>query len=246
MNTSKKLSIVLSISALLFVTQLRAQLYVGVEAGANRNYLITNTSDKPFFTYEPQYGYSVGIPVRYQFPSLPWFGGIQAVPSLVQKNYRMQRTGFYSDMYQQYDNTYLELPIMAQFRFGGTIKKEQSLYGILNLGGYGGYWMSSHVKGRALSPMDLTNYQEFDESYSFSDVKDNRIELGGLAGVGLQYMPNKKFVISVEGRYTPTFTDQQKAYSENQTPRYNDTYSVLVGVQYQLPSLKQNKRKASK
>lgn len=244
MNMNKKLSIVLSISALLFVTKLQAQLYVGVEGGANRNYLITNTSDKPFFDYQHSNGYSIGVPIRYQFPKLLWFGGIQAIPSFVQKNYRMQRTGFYSDMYQQYDNSYLELPIMAQFRFGGHINKEQSLYGILNLGGFGGYWMSSHVKGRALSPMDLTNYQEFDEDYTFSDVKDNRFELGGLAGIGLQYMPTKKFVISIEGRYTPTFTDQQKAYSENQTPRYNDTYNVLVGVQYQLPSLKL-KRKAS-
>ena len=58
MNMNKKLSIVLSIAALLFVTQLQAQLYVGVEGGANRNHLITNTSDKPFFTYEPSYGYS--------------------------------------------------------------------------------------------------------------------------------------------------------------------------------------------
>jgi hypothetical protein len=245
MSMNKKLSIVLSIASLLFVTQLQAQLYVGVEGGANRNYLITNTSDKPFFTYEPSYGYSFGLPVRYQFPKLSWFGGIQATPSFVQKNYRMQRTGFYSPMYQDYQNSYLELPIMAQFRFGGHLKKEQSLYGILNLGGFGGYWMSGHVKGRTLSPMDLSNYQEFDEDYTFSAEKDNRIELGALAGLGFQYMPNKKYVFSIEARYTPTLTDQQNAYSENQTPRYNDTYGVFVGMQYKLPSLK-HKSKASR
>ena len=246
MNMNKKLSIVFGIAALLFVTQLHAQLYVGVEGGANRNHIITNTSDKPFFTYESSYGYSFGLPIRYEFRGLPWFGGIQAIPGFVQKNYRMQRTGFYSPMYQDYQNNYLELPIMAQFRFGGHFNKQQSLYGILNLGGFGGYWMNGHVKGRALSPMDLTDYQEFDEAYTFSTEKDNRIELGALAGLGIQYMPNKKYVFSIEARYTPTLTDQQNAYSENQTPRYNDTYAVFVGMQYKLPSFKHNKSKASK
>jgi hypothetical protein len=238
---SKKIFALLFVSALLCATRSSAQLYVGIEGGANRNYLITNTSDMPFFEYQPSYGYSIGVPVRYQFPSLPWFGGIQITPTYIQKNYRIQRTGYYSDMYQQTDNNFLELPVMAQFRFGGHLKKEQSLYGILNLGGSGSYWLSGHVKGRALSPMDLENYQEFDQAYAFNETKDRRVQWGGIAGVGIQYMPNKKYVISVETRYSPTFSDHQKAYSENQTPRYNDTYSVLVGVQYQLPKFNRNK-----
>ena len=231
----------LTITALFCVTKLQAQWHVGIEGGANRNYLVTNTADKPFFDYQPSYGYSIGVPVRYAFPKLSWFGGIQATPTYVQKNYRLQRTGFYSPMYQQTDNSYFELPVMAQFRFGGAIAKTQSLYGILNLGGFGGYWMGSHVKGRALSPMDPETYQSFDEAYTFFEQKDNRLEWGALAGVGLQYMPNKKYTVSVEARYAPTFSDQQKAYMENQTPRYNDTYSLLVGFQYQLPSLKKSK-----
>ena len=247
MNMYKKICAVISVFALLCVNELKAQLYIGVEGGANRNYIVTNTSDKPFFEYQPSYGYSVGVPIRYEFPSLPWFGGIQATPGFVQKNYLIQRTGFYSPMYQQTDNNYLELPIMAQFRFGGQFKKQQSLYGFLNLGGFGGYWLSGHVKGRALSPMDPVNYQEFDESYTFSDVKDNRFEWGGLAGAGLQYMPNKNYVFSIEARYSTALSDQQKAYSENQTPRYNDTYNLLVGVQRKLPlNKKQNKSKAAK
>jgi hypothetical protein len=87
---------------------------------------------------------------------------------------------------------------------------------------------------------------EYDEAYTFSDEKDNRFEMGALAGIGLQYMPTKKYAISVEGRYTASQTDQQKAYSENQTPRYNDTYSLLLSVQYQLPTLKNKKSKGSK
>lgn len=242
----KKITAVLFVMALFGITKLHAQWYVGIEGGANRNYLTSNTSDKPFFDYQPSNGFSAGMSIRYQFPSLSWFGGIQAVPSFVQKNYHIQRTGYYADMYQQTDNSYFEMPVMAQFRFGGKINKTQSLFGMLNLGGYGGYWLSGNVKGRTLSPMDPYSYQSFDESYTFSTEKDRRFDFGGIAGVGLQYMPNTKYVISIEGRYTPSFTDQQKAYSENQVPRYNDTYSLLVGIQYKLSEIKFSKRNSSK
>jgi hypothetical protein len=237
----KRISFLLTVFTLLCVMQSRAQLFVGVEAGANRNYLISNTSDKPFFEYQPSYGYSVGASVRYTFPKLSsWFGGIQAVPTFMTKNYRIQRTGEYSAMYQQTDNTYLQLPVMAQFRFGGHLNKAQTLHGILNLGGYGAYWMSSHSHGRAMSPFDSNEntYQTFDSKYEFQSQKDNRIEFGAVAGVGLQYALQSKYIFSVEYRYTPSLTDQQKAYQADQVPRYNETHGILVSMQYQLPALK--------
>src|SRR5215471_1068724 len=126
MKMNKKSLTAICIAALLCAGKLNAQLYVGVEAGANKNYFITNTADKPFFQYQPLNGYSIGIPVRYAFPSLPWFGGIQVVPTYIQKNYKMQRTGYYSSAYQENDNNYLELPIMAQFRFGGHFGKQKT------------------------------------------------------------------------------------------------------------------------
>ena len=78
------------------VTRIEGTIVYRSGSGANRNYFVTNTEDKPFFDYQPSYGYSIGVPIRYEFPSIPWFGGIQATPGFVQKNYRMERTGFYS------------------------------------------------------------------------------------------------------------------------------------------------------
>ena len=227
----------LALSTILCVRQANAQWFAGVEAGANRNYYISNTSDKPFFAYQPSFGFSAGASFRYEIPKLSsWFGGIQVVPTYIQKNYRIQRTGDYSPMYQQTNNSYLQLPVMAQFRFGGHISKTQTLHGILNLGGYGAYWMSGHLTGRALSPFDPNSYQSFDTKYTFDNTKDNRVELGAIAGVGLQYALRDQYVLSVEYRYTPSLTDQQKAYQEDQTPRYNDTHSLLVTLQYRLPA----------
>lgn len=240
----KRLSLLLTVIAFLCVMQSRAQLYVGIEAGANRNYLVSNTADKPFFEYQPSYGYSVGASFRYSFPSISsWFGGIQAVPTFVQKNYRIQRTGDYSPMFQQTNNSYLQLPVMAQFKFGGHINKTQTLHGILNLGGYGAYWMSGHIHGRALVPLGDDSYESFDTKYEFDNTKDNRIELGGIAGAGLQYELKNKYVISVEYRYAAALTDQQKAYQADQNPRYNDTHSVLITMQYHLPVMKHGTKK---
>ena len=47
----------------------KAQLYIGIEAGANKNYFVSNTEDKPFFDYQPSYGFAIGVPIRYSFPS---------------------------------------------------------------------------------------------------------------------------------------------------------------------------------
>ena len=53
----KKIFTVLLVSTLFCITKLQAQLYVGIEAGGNRNYLITDASDKPFFEYQHSNGY---------------------------------------------------------------------------------------------------------------------------------------------------------------------------------------------
>jgi hypothetical protein len=232
----KRICSLLVVAALLCAIDSRAQWFVGVEAGANRNYFISNTADKPFFDYQPSYGYSVGASVRYAIPGIAsWFGGLQVVPTYIQKNYRIQRTGDYSPMYSQMTNSYLQLPVIAQFKFGGHISKTQTLHGILNLGGYGAYWMAGHETGRAVSPFDATNYESFDSKYAFDNTRDNRVELGAVAGIGLQYGLRDKYLVSVEYRYTPSLTDQQKAYQDEQTPRYNDTHSILLTMQYRLP-----------
>jgi hypothetical protein len=50
-----------------------------------------------------------------------------------------------------------------------------------------------------------------------------------LAGLGVNYLWRNRYLFFVEGRYTRSLTDQQKAYEINQTPRYNDTYGLSAG-----------------
>lgn len=89
--------------------------------------------------YEARDGFTVGIPVQYDFRD--WFG-LRADLVFVQKGQKMHRTDTYNAIHTDTRNNYLQLPVMASFSFGG-----ERLRGFLNAGGYVGGWLSSHRKG---------------------------------------------------------------------------------------------------
>jgi len=230
----------------LLALSARAQLYVGVEAGGNKNYLITGNASESFTNYQHMTGLSGGIPVLYQVTD--WFA-IQADPSYIQKNYKIVRTGFFTGVYQETRNAYIQLPLMAQFSFGG-----HELRGFVNLGMYGAYWISSRVKGveaNILNTVDTAyttvnptsvlgeNYgYSYNEKYQFNSTKDNRLEFGAIAGAGISYELRETYRFFIEGRYTRSLTDQQKQYETNQTPRYNDNFGLSIGCLFSLKNLR--------
>ena len=63
------------------------------------------------------------------------------------------------------------------------------------------------------------------------------MEFGWIAVIGISYETNNGNRIFIEGRRTYSFTDQQKKYMINQTPRYNDTYGINVGFLMSLDNL---------
>ncbi len=211
-----------------------AQLSAGIESGYNRTYLQTNFANRDFSNYKPGNGFSVGLPVQYKLAT--WFA-IETDPTFIQKSYTLERSSFYRGIYQTSTNSYVQLPLLAHFMFGG-----QKLQGFFNLGAYGAYWVTGHVKGtlaNVLDPVDsvtatntfynFTNPYAYNEKYAFDTRRDNRIEAGWVAGAGISYALNSSYQLFAEGRYTQAITDMQKNYMINQTPRYNETYSVTIG-----------------
>ena len=212
-----------------------AQLSVGIEGGYNKNYIVTNNANRAFTYYQPLSSFSVGIPIQYRITD--WFA-VAAAPGFIKKDYRQQRGDFYIGVFQDNSNNYIQLPLMGHFMFGG-----KSLKGFLNAGVYGAYWMSGNVKGKMANILDLIDdpttggsvysYQlpyVYDEKYTFNSVKDNRIEFGWVAGVGLEYSFKSRYKVFTEARLLYGFTDQQKNYSLNQVPRYNNTVGVNAGI----------------
>ena len=76
----------------LISTQVKSQLYVGLEGGGTKNYLNTNVSNLVSTEYNPAYGFTIGIPVLYKVND--WLA-FQADPGYMQKNYQLARTDFF-------------------------------------------------------------------------------------------------------------------------------------------------------
>ena len=222
-----------------------AQFYIGLEGGVNKNQLLTNNANQAFTEYRKAGGFSAGIPVMYKIND--WLA-VQASPTYIQKYYTIARTGYFEGIYQNNHNAYIQLPVTGQFSFGG-----ENIKGYVNLGLYGAYWASSTIQGaqlNALNPIDTayssvtptsiggeSNLYNYNEKYSFSTVKDNRLEFGWVAGIGASYETENGYRFFIEGRYQYSFTDQQKNYMINQVPRYNDTYGIHLGVMMDMSKL---------
>ena len=215
---------------------------VGVEGGYNKNYLVTNNANRAFTNYMPLSGFALGIPLKYKITD--WFA-IATDPTFVQKNYSQQRSAFFIGVYQQNYNSYVQLPLMGHFMFGG-----KQLKGFLNVGLYGAWWLTGTVNGEMPNILDVTSqtsgstiydYQNpysYNEKYAFDKRKDNRIEAGWIGGLGLAYDINSHYQVFTEGRLLYSFTDQQKKYMTNQVPRYNTTYGINAGIMVHLKNHK--------
>ncbi|HVX50206.1 MAG TPA: porin family protein [Chitinophagaceae bacterium] len=236
--------IVMLVLAAAAVQHASAQFSVGVSAGYANNYLVTNASNLISTEYKPLPGFSVSVPVVYSIAD--WFS-VKAEPGFMQKNYRMQRTGFYEGVYQESRNGYIQLPLMGHFSFGG-----ESLRGYVDAGGYAGYWFNAHVKGVMPNILNQPAYSNtvnngqpnnvfdeftpysYNEKYQFNTTKDNRIELGVLAGAGISYQVSDAYQLFAEAKYYESLTDLQKKYETGQVPRYNQTYVFSIGILFSL------------
>lgn len=203
-----------------------AQWSVGLSGGYARNTVSTDREYADGMRYEPHDGFTVGIPVQYDFRS--WFG-LRAELTWVEKGLSTYRTDSYAPLYTNTRNSYLQLPVMAHFSFGG-----ERLRGFLHVGGYMGYWVSSHRKGIAASLMGVNpetgnRLYAFDEKAPFDSRRDNRFEAGLAGGVGLYYRITPRIRIEAEGRCYYALTDMQKQYMKFLVPRYNTTFTTQLG-----------------
>jgi hypothetical protein len=203
-----------------------ARWYIGVSGGYANNWLYTSVGSRPFAEYRQGDGFEIGIPARYQVNS--WFA-LQAELQFIQKNYIWLRTEQFAGARSEVTNTFISVPLMTQFSFGG-----QRMRGFVNAGGYLGFWANSHRKGvwqgfvENLDP-DKVVYSDFDENVDFNTKRDNRFDAGILAGAGLSYVL-KPCTIYLEARFNYGLTDLQKDYMYDKVPRVNNTVTMTMGI----------------
>jgi hypothetical protein len=213
----------------------RAQWSVGLMAGYDRN----------VYTYEKGYAYDLRfgnksgleltVPVQYNFND--WLG-VRADLSYVQKGHTMHRTGWATGMEINTRDHYLQVPLRASFSFGGS-----KVRGWFNPGGYVGYWLSSYWEGTTLmmtSPngadysilQDPSIAYEFDEKVKFMSERDNRLDAGLTAVVGVGWRFHPCLEARLEGACWYSLVDRASSDSYNVAPRYDTTYSIRLGVAY--------------
>jgi hypothetical protein len=200
--------------------------HIGISGGYANNALYTSTAGRALTEYENGHGFGLAIPLRYQ--ANRWFA-VQGELQYIRKNYTWRRTGQYDRVYSTVTNSFLEIPLMANFSLGG-----ERLRAFANVGGYAGVWIDSRRKGTQIENTQdpFTNavfYYDYDERVEFDKRRDALFEAGLLAGLGLQYS-FKPCVLFLEGRYYYGLTDLQQDYGYNMVPRMNDTFTLARGV----------------
>lgn len=211
-----------------------AQWRVGLQGGYSYNSLTTEAGYYYDRHYNPRGGFAIGVPVQYGFNG--WLA-VQAEVDYVQKNYELERTGFFHQLGERLTNHYLSVPVFARFSFGG-----ERLRGYLDAGFYAGGWLAARREGTTFSMFsstydpnpdaygDLTELYDYDEKYEFDSRLDNRFEGGTLIGVGVEYAVTSTWAVQAGCKYYHSLTDTQKDYMLGQVPRYNNTFVFQVGV----------------
>lgn len=199
-----------------------AQWRVGVNGGADNNHFIIDKHYQTDYVYDDRWGVTLGVMGQYDVND--WLG-IRAELDWTQKNYRHHRQENQLMDYK-YVNNYLQLPVMASFSFGG-----QKLRVFCNAGIYGGYWLTSGREGFETNTFTERVY-EFSEDISFNSERDQRLDFGFLAGLGLEYRFAKHWAAQVELRYYYSCVSQQKDYMHVKDPRYNSTLALQAGFWY--------------
>ena len=208
--------------ALMTTLFANAQWRVGVTAGADYNVF---SIDKQYMTdvlFDGRWGVTYGVTGQYNFTD--WFG-VRADFNLTQKNYRMHRANI-EEVDLKYRNTYLQLPVMASFSFGG-----KKLRGFCNLGVYGGYWVHSYRSGE---DMNSFTRQSFDikGKVEFDSDRDKRWDCGLVGGVGMEYRFDRHWAAQVEVRHYYSTTSTTKQYMRNKDYRYHSTTAIQLGASY--------------
>src|ERR1700733_12351267 len=126
------------LSLLLVNASLRAQNSVGLEGGFSYNAYNTNISNRASTVATGGSGFSLDLPFEYEIR--PWLYAMTA-PGILRKDHAMDRTDSLYGSFEQFDNTYIQLPIGISLVYGTRLKF------FFDPGIYLGYWISGRLKG---------------------------------------------------------------------------------------------------
>lgn len=201
-----------------------AQWRVGISRGVVWNHY---SIDKHYMTdwhYDGAIGVTMGVVGQYNISD---WKAVRFEVNYIEKNHRQYRTGTLSDTDYDTENIYLHVPVMASYSFGA-----QKWRGFLNLGVYGGYWLSSKWSGGFMNTFSGKDTRFYDVNVGFNSERDQRWDFGLVGGVGIEYRFHRHWVAQMEGRCYYSTISTQKDYMRLYDPRYNTAIGGLLAVFY--------------
>ena len=219
---SSRRILLLSAVCLLSV-MVQAQWRIGVSAGADYNHYTINTHYQTDYHYDGAWGWTAAVFGQYDF--LPWVG-LRAEIEATERNHRFYRTGIFAGTNYVLHSTYLQLPVMAQFSFGGT-----RVRGFVNAGVYAACLLDARYKGTWFDPLS-DNTVALNQPYPINAQKDQRADFGLAGGVGVEYRFLTHYAMHIEARGYYSFISTVKPYMQIRDNRYNTTLSMNLGFSY--------------
>ncbi len=219
--------LVLALGTILFCGGATAQWTVGVRGGWTSTTISRYNGGRMDEAYSALGGIEAGVQGSYTFNS--WLA-VRANLSFMQRSHRMDRNLNYLDpVFTEHINSYLMLPVVADFSFGGERLRGHMLAGV-----YGGYWLHERHRGKTFWMTDYYVYfEDFDEPREFTS-EDVRTNAGTCFGAGLSYSIGDKWVVGLDAMYYYDLTSHHKGSPHLADPRYLNTLSLSLNVNYKL------------
>lgn len=200
-----------------------AQWAVGIKGGVNSTSVDRSNAGRIDETYSSLRGFDLGIQAHYSFND--WLA-LRVDLDYMTRSHRMDRNlTLVNSLFMEYSNSYLMLPVLADFSFGGS-----KLRGHLLCGGFAGYWLTAHRKGVTFG---ITGFLDVDEDLEFND-DTQRLTAGLAAGVSLSYDINSWLGVNLDALYYYDLVSYRKGYEHLNDPRYLSTLTFDLGVYYKF------------
>ena len=204
-----------------------AQWSVGLRGGWTTTTISRYNAGRIDESYALLPGHEAGIQGSYTFNN--WFA-LCANLSVMHRSHRMDRNlNYLNPVYTEHHNTYLMMPVMADFMFGG-----KRFMGHILAGGYAGYWLKERRNGTTYWMTDYNVYFEsFDETRDFTE-EDLRFNAGLLLGLGLSYPLDNHWKVGIDARYYYDLTSHHRGDEHLADPRYLNTVAINLNINYDL------------
>jgi len=221
---TRKIQVLLCALLLCSALPVSAQWRVGVSGGGDYNWFTINKQYMNNYHYDGAWGWSAAVFGQYNFKD--WLG-LRFEVEASERNHRVYRSGMMDGTNYINRNTYLQLPVMAQFSFGG-----EKVRGFVNAGVYAGCWLAGRQQGTYKDSFSGNTYR-INAPYEFQKDKDQRGDFGLAGGIGMEFRLVEHWAMHIEGRCYYSFISTVKPYMEHvKDNRYNTTLGIQAGFAY--------------